>query len=72
MVIGSAALKDWAWFERLAARGDMKGRVVLGLDARDGKLAAHGWTQATGKGCNGMGRQSCLPIFTRICRAAII
>lgn len=47
VVIGSAALKDWAWFERLAHRPDMKGRIVLGLDARDGKLAVHGWTQST-------------------------
>lgn len=45
VVIGSAALKDWPWFEQLVRRGDMSGRIALGLDARDGKLAVHGWTQ---------------------------
>ena len=48
VIIGSAALKDWTWFERLARREDMAGRVVLGLDARDGELAVHGWTQRSG------------------------
>ena len=45
VVIGSAALEDWRWFERLAARPDLAGRLALGLDARDGRLALHGWTQ---------------------------
>ncbi len=44
VIIGSSALADWAWFERLAGRPDMAGKVVLGLDAREGRLAAHGWT----------------------------
>ncbi len=45
VVIGSAALKDWAWFERLIARPELAGKIALGLDAREGKLAIHGWTQ---------------------------
>jgi phosphoribosylformimino-5-aminoimidazole carboxamide ribotide isomerase len=45
VVIGSAALKDWAWFERLAHRADLAGRVALGLDAKAGRLAVHGWTE---------------------------
>ena len=48
-VIGSAALKDWAWFERLARRADLAGRIVLGLDARGGILAGHGWTASSGQ-----------------------
>lgn len=44
VVVGSAALKDWAWFERLAKRPDMEGKIALGLDARNGKLSVHGWT----------------------------
>jgi phosphoribosylformimino-5-aminoimidazole carboxamide ribotide isomerase len=47
VIIGSAALKNWAWFTALVGRKDMAGKVVLGVDARDGKLAAHGWTEAT-------------------------
>ena len=44
VVVGSAALKDWAWFTRLVERTG-PGRIALGLDARNGKLAAHGWTE---------------------------
>ena len=47
VVVGSAALKDWAWFERLASRSDLAGVLALGLDARQGRLAVHGWTEQT-------------------------
>jgi phosphoribosylformimino-5-aminoimidazole carboxamide ribotide isomerase len=47
VVVGSAALSDWAWFERLIGRGDLDGRLALGLDAREGRLAVHGWTEQT-------------------------
>jgi phosphoribosylformimino-5-aminoimidazole carboxamide ribotide isomerase len=47
IVIGSAALKNWAWFEGLLSRPAMAGKLALGLDARDGLLAAHGWTDLT-------------------------
>jgi len=43
LVVGSAALENWAWFERLMSRSDMAGRIALGLDARGGRLAVHGW-----------------------------
>lgn len=45
VVVGSAAMKDWAWFERLASRRDLAGRLALGLDARGGNVAAEGWTE---------------------------
>ena len=45
VVIGSAAVKDWDWFERLARRPELAGKITLGLDARHGKLSVHGWTQ---------------------------
>jgi phosphoribosylformimino-5-aminoimidazole carboxamide ribotide isomerase len=45
VVVGSAAMEDWAWFERLAKRADLTGRLALGLDARGGKLASRGWTR---------------------------
>lgn len=45
VIIGSAALENWEWFEKLAHRPSMAGRVALGLDARNGKLAVHGWTR---------------------------
>ena len=45
VIVGSAALRDWAWFEGLVGRPEMAGRIALGLDARDGKLAVDGWTE---------------------------
>jgi phosphoribosylformimino-5-aminoimidazole carboxamide ribotide isomerase len=45
VVIGSAALKDWAWMTSLASREGLAGKVALGLDARRGRLARHGWTE---------------------------
>lgn len=45
VVVGSAAVKDWQWFEGLLKRADLAGKLALGLDARDGRLAVHGWTE---------------------------
>ncbi len=45
VVVGSAALRDWAWFEGLASRKDLAGKLALGLDARGGRLAVQGWTE---------------------------
>jgi phosphoribosylformimino-5-aminoimidazole carboxamide ribotide isomerase len=48
MVIGSAALKDWAWFESLLADAAIANEsIALGLDARNGLCAAQGWTEQT-------------------------
>jgi len=47
VVVGSAALANWPWFERLVQRADLLGRIALGLDAREGRLAIKGWTEAT-------------------------
>jgi phosphoribosylformimino-5-aminoimidazole carboxamide ribotide isomerase len=45
VIIGSAALSNWPWFEGLLARPQLAGRVALSLDARAGRLAVHGWTE---------------------------
>ncbi len=43
VVIGTRALEDIEWFEgQVKANAD---RLVFGLDARDGKIATHGWTE---------------------------
>src|SRR4051794_1255957 len=39
--VGTQALKDPSWFRSAVARHP--GRVVLGLDARDGRVATGGW-----------------------------
>lgn len=41
VVIGTRALQDPAWVREMAFAHPQ--RLVLGLDARDGKVATHGW-----------------------------
>ena len=46
-IIGSAALTDPGFVREAAARyGD---RVAVGIDARDGKVRTHGWTNDSGR-----------------------
>ncbi|MBI2691901.1 MAG: 1-(5-phosphoribosyl)-5-[(5-phosphoribosylamino)methylideneamino]imidazole-4-carboxamide isomerase [Solirubrobacterales bacterium] len=44
-VIGTAAFRDRALVE--AAVGEFGDRIVVSADARDGRIAAQGWTEAT-------------------------
>jgi len=41
VIVGTQALKDPAWFRRLSL--ERPGRIALGLDARDGRVATAGW-----------------------------
>jgi len=45
VVIGTRALRDPDWARAMAQAHP--GRVVLGLDARDGRVAAQGWTETS-------------------------
>ncbi|XAL99822.1 1-(5-phosphoribosyl)-5-[(5-phosphoribosylamino)methylideneamino]imidazole-4-carboxamide isomerase [Phycisphaeraceae bacterium D3-23] len=47
VVVGTAALKDWAWFETLVHDARYQGKVVLGLDAKEGRAASDGWEQTS-------------------------
>lgn len=47
VVLGTAALKNWSWFESLMGNPTYRGRLVLGLDAKNGKVAVDGWEQTT-------------------------
>jgi phosphoribosylformimino-5-aminoimidazole carboxamide ribotide isomerase len=47
VILGTAALANWPWFEALARDAKYRGRLVLGLDARGGMLAVKGWEQQT-------------------------
>jgi phosphoribosylformimino-5-aminoimidazole carboxamide ribotide isomerase len=47
VILGTAALENWGWFERLMGNPTYRGRLVLGLDARAGKLAVGGWEKQT-------------------------
>jgi phosphoribosylformimino-5-aminoimidazole carboxamide ribotide isomerase len=41
IIVGTQALKDAPWFRTMAAK--YPGRLILGLDARDGRVATEGW-----------------------------
>jgi phosphoribosylformimino-5-aminoimidazole carboxamide ribotide isomerase len=43
VIVGTRALKEPAWLERIAHH--FPGKIVLGLDARDGLVATDGWQQ---------------------------
>jgi phosphoribosylformimino-5-aminoimidazole carboxamide ribotide isomerase len=45
VVLGTRALQDPAWVRQMAHTYPK--RIVLGLDARDGKLATHGWLKTS-------------------------
>lgn len=47
VVVGTAALRNWDWFERLMGNPTYRHRLVLGLDAREGHLAVSGWEETT-------------------------
>ena len=49
VVIGTAAMERWDWFERLAHDPHYAGKLTLAIDARDGVIATHGWTAASGQ-----------------------
>jgi phosphoribosylformimino-5-aminoimidazole carboxamide ribotide isomerase len=45
VVVGTQALRDPDWFGRVARA--FPGRLLLGLDARDGRVATHGWLEVS-------------------------
>jgi phosphoribosylformimino-5-aminoimidazole carboxamide ribotide isomerase len=49
VVVGTKAIEDWTWFSALARHQDFAHRLTLALDAKDGLVATHAWTQTTGR-----------------------
>jgi phosphoribosylformimino-5-aminoimidazole carboxamide ribotide isomerase len=47
VVVGTAALKNWSWFEALMGNPTYRGRLVLGLDAKHGQVTTDGWEQTS-------------------------
>lgn len=45
LVLGTSALKQGEWFRQMAA--EFSGRLVLGIDARDGRVATDGWLETS-------------------------
>jgi len=69
VVIGSRALRDPQWLARLCER--FPGRIVGGVDARDGRVAVEGWAEtsdvdalAFARGLDGLGLRAL--VFTDV------
>ncbi len=61
VVVGTQALRDPEWFGRMAE--DYPGRLLLGLDAREGRVATAGWIETSSIAALALARQfDALPI----------
>lgn len=49
VVVGTKAFEDWPWFEKLVRMSDFEHKIVLAIDAKEGKVATRGWTETTGR-----------------------
>src|SRR5258706_4669411 len=49
VVVGTKALEDWPWFEKLVHLPDLSNKTVLALDAKDGVVATRAWTASSGQ-----------------------
>jgi phosphoribosylformimino-5-aminoimidazole carboxamide ribotide isomerase len=47
VVIGTRGVRDRTWLESLLQRDDMHGKIVLAVDAKEGRVAVGGWQEAT-------------------------
>ncbi len=45
LVVGTRAIQQPDWFRQMCRR--FPGKLVLGIDARDGRVATHGWLQTS-------------------------
>jgi phosphoribosylformimino-5-aminoimidazole carboxamide ribotide isomerase len=45
LVVGTKAISEPEWFRQMCRR--FPGRLVLGIDARDGRVATHGWLETS-------------------------
>ncbi|MGA2253734.1 MAG: HisA/HisF-related TIM barrel protein, partial [Thermoguttaceae bacterium] len=55
LVIGTLAIRQPEWFRSMCRQ--FPHRLVLGIDARDGKVATHGWLQTSDMAATELARQ---------------
>jgi phosphoribosylformimino-5-aminoimidazole carboxamide ribotide isomerase len=55
VIIGTRALRDPQWCESLCKR--YPGRIAVGIDARDGRVAVEGWMEASDRSALDFARQ---------------
>jgi len=75
VVVGTQALRDSEWFARMAQ--SYPSRLLLGLDARDGRVATEGWLETSSVDALSLARQfDSLPIagiiYTDIARDGML
>ena len=49
VILGTAALTRWSWFEGLMSNPGYRDKLVLGLDAKAGRPAVAGWEETTSR-----------------------
>ena len=47
VVVGTRAIEDWPWFHSLVHEPRMERRIVLAIDAKEGRIATRGWTHTS-------------------------
>src|SRR5439155_11843681 len=55
LVVGTRALREPDWFR--ATCREFPGRLALAIDARDGRVATHGWQQTSDVAATDFARQ---------------
>jgi phosphoribosylformimino-5-aminoimidazole carboxamide ribotide isomerase len=66
VVLGTRALRDPRWVEGVCVR--FPGRIVLGIDARDGKVATEGWLEVSERSAVDLAREcSTWPLAALVC-----
>jgi phosphoribosylformimino-5-aminoimidazole carboxamide ribotide isomerase len=57
VVVGTKAMEDWPWFDGLVHTPAMRDRIVLAIDAKDGRIATRAWTETTSQLATDVARQ---------------
>lgn len=64
VIVGTKALQSPAWLGQMTQR--FPGRIVLGIDAKDGKVATQGWLDVSEIGALELARQCARPPLSAI------
>jgi phosphoribosylformimino-5-aminoimidazole carboxamide ribotide isomerase len=48
VVVGTAALENWEWFQTTVHQPQFAGKLILALDAKEGVVTTRGWTHDSG------------------------
>jgi phosphoribosylformimino-5-aminoimidazole carboxamide ribotide isomerase len=55
VVIGTRAIEDPSWLESVSRR--LPGKILLGIDAKKGQVASHGWLKTSTRSALDLARQ---------------